>query len=62
MKAKLSSEGQEIILKEREGSLGGGKNMCKDHVQREPGIRIEFIMAGMWLWGSRKGWMEMVFI
>ena len=37
-KAKMSSEGQEIILKKREGFLGLGDRMCKDHDQREPRV------------------------
>lgn len=38
VKAKVSSEGQEIILKKEEGYLGLGDSMCKEHEQRELGI------------------------
>lgn len=37
VKTKMSSKGQEIILKRREGFLGLGDSMCKEHDQREPG-------------------------
>lgn len=52
VKAKMSSEGQEMILKKRDSFLGVGDSMCKEHDQREPGIWVEFLIAG------RKGWME----
>lgn len=38
VKAKMSSEGQEMILKKRDSFLGVGDSMCKEHDQREPGI------------------------
>lgn len=37
VKTKMSSKGQEIILKRREGFLGLGDSKCEEHDQREPG-------------------------